>query len=356
MTLYKRGNVYWSYVSVNGVRHGKSTGTGNRKLAETVDHDFKHELTFVRQHAPQLQPEMEFADLAARFLGNAGQKTWHLDRLKILLPFFEGYRIGAITRNTTLEYRVWRHRQKKISETTVNRDLECLRRIMFWAVDEGLLIRNPLSRMPLVRERRKRRSVISVQEELLLLNAAAPHLKLIIIAAVDTGMRRGEITQQDWQDIDWSRRLLFVSHSKTPEGEAREIPLTQRLFAVLESSRRAEGKVFTFKGRPITRIKTGWKAALRRAGIRHYRFHDLRHAFNTRLMEAGVMQEIRKALMGHSSGEDVNSIYTHVELPAKRDAIRKLEVWIEQQNKSGGDYQALPGNTEEANSGAGDSQ
>ena len=40
------------------------------------------------------------------------------------------------------------------------------------------------------------------------------------------------------------------------------------------------------------------------------------------------MQEVRKALMGHSSGEDVNSIYTHIELPAKREAIRKLEVWV----------------------------
>jgi hypothetical protein len=49
-------------------------------------------------------------------------------------------------------------------------------------------------------------------------------------------------------------------------------------------------------------------------------------------MEAGVMQEVRKALMGHSSGEDVNSIYTHVELPAKREAIRKLEVWVATQN------------------------
>jgi hypothetical protein len=61
-------------------------------------------------------------------------------------------------------------------------------------------------------------------------------------------------------------------------------------------------------------------------------------------MEAGVMQEVRKALMGHSSGEDVHSIYTHVELPAKREAIRKLEEWIEAQRhmnatKEGADEQ-----------------
>lgn len=91
--------------------------------------------------------------------------------------------------------------------------------------------------------------------------------------------------------------------------------------------------MFLFKGRPLRRIKTAWAAAIRRAGIRYYRFHDLRHTFNTRLMEAGVMQEVRKALMGHSSGEDVHSIYTHVELPAKREAIRKLEAWVEAQRE-----------------------
>jgi integrase len=67
----------------------------------------------------------------------------------------------------------------------------------------------------------------------------------------------------------------------------------------------------------------------------------LRHTFNTRLMLAGVQQEIRKALMGHSSGEDVNSIYTHVELPAKQEAIRKLEEWLTTQihkPRSGGNH------------------
>src|SRR5262249_47993552 len=55
--------------------------------------------------------------------------------------------------------------------------------------------------------------------------------------------------------------------------------------------------------------------------------------FNTRLMEAGVLQEIRMTLMGHSQGSRVHAIYTHIELPAKREAIRKLEQWVEDQQK-----------------------
>jgi hypothetical protein len=68
--------------------------------------------------------------------------------------------------------------------------------------------------------------------------------------------------------------------------------------------------------------------------LRYLRFHDLRHAFNTRLLEAGVQQEIRKALMGHSSGEEVNSIYTHVEIGLKREALEKLERWVASERKA----------------------
>jgi hypothetical protein len=72
---------------------------------------------------------------------------------------------------------------------------------------------------------------------------------------------------------------------------------------------------------------------LRRAGIRYFRFHDLRHTANTRMMLAGVLQEVRREIIGHSSqrSRDVNDRYTQIELPEKRDAIRKLEVWLDGQ-------------------------
>ncbi len=98
--------------------------------------------------------------------------------------------------------------------------------------------------------------------------------------------------------------------------------------------RQNEGPIFTYKGKPISRIKTAWKAAIRRSGIRYMPFHYMRHTFNTRLLEAGVLREVRMALMGHSTGSDPQSTYEHVELPLKRDAIRKLEAWITEQKQT----------------------
>ena len=331
MSLYKRGKVWWSFVNVDGVRYPKSTGTSNRRIAEKLDAEHKEELTLARLGMRIPVPEMTFGELAARFIAEGSPKAWHLDRLKPLLPYFSDLAIGRINKGLVRTYRSHRHAQKQVSETTVNRDLECLRHLLYWAVDEGLLVANPLARMPLVRERRKPRMMISVAEEEKLLAAAAPHLRSIIIVALDAGMRRGEILSQRWEHIDLGRGLLSVTHSKTEGGEGREIPLTRRLQDLLAALVQPAGLLFTFRKKPIRIVKTAWKAAIRRAGIRYYRFHDLRHACNTRMMEAGVQQEIRKAIMGHSSGEEVNSIYTHVELHAKREAIRKLDEWVRQQ-------------------------
>jgi integrase len=333
VSLWKRGNVYWSYVYVDGIRYAQSTGTNNRRQALIVEQHFKEELNLQRHQIVQPNPQMPFGELAARFLAEGNARPWHRERLKLLLPYWGEVPIGRIHKAMAEDYRRRRHAAKEVTDTTINRDLEALKHMLFWAVDQGLLIANPLSRVRLVRERRKPRPVLGVEEEQYLIAAAAEHLQILIVTALDTGMRRGELLHERWEHFDWNRNLLFVTHSKTAGGEAREIPLTERVHSVLYPRRQSAGLVFTFHENPIQQIKTAWKAAIRRAGIRYYRFHDLRHTFNTRLMEAGVMQEVRKSLMGHSSGEEVNSMYTHIELPVKREAIRKLEQWVHERQQ-----------------------
>lgn len=328
VSLYKRGNVYWSYVWDDGIRHARSTETSNRRLAEQIDQKHKEEIRLKSTQFPDLKPKMLFAELAGRFLNEGAPKEWHRDRLKVLLPFFATFEIGGITKGLVRRYREKRHAEKQLTETTVNRDIECLRHLLYWAVDEGILPANPIARIRLERERRKKKPVLSLTEESALLATCAPHLRNITIFALDTGMRRGEILNQIWEDVDFERRLLNVTHSKTPEGEAREIPLTKRVLNLLSAMKKDFGLIFTFEGKPIGSLKTGWKAAIRRAGIRYIRFHYLRHTFNTRLLELGVSREVRMALLGHTFG-DTHESYEHIELPLKREAIRKLEAWHE---------------------------
>jgi integrase len=339
VSLLKRGEVWWSYFYVDGIRYQQSTGTANRRQAEQIELKLKADINARRHRLVQVDPTLTFGALAARFVASAGPKPHHVDRLKHLLPFFGNVPLVKITKNMAREYRRYRMSEKSIKDATVNRDLSVLRHLLYWATDEGLLPANPLGRLRMERERRTARPVMSVEEEDKLLGAAPQHLAEIVMAALDTGMRRGELLGQQWEHIDFRRELLSVTRSKTPEGEAREIPLTKRLLDLLEVRREEQGPVFLYEDQPLKSIKRSWKTALTNAGIRHFRFHDLRHTFNTRLLEAGVMQEVRKALMGHVSGEKVHSTYTHVELPAKRNAIARLEEWVEhQRQRIGGNH------------------
>jgi integrase len=344
--------VYWSAVWIDGVRHMRSLETSNRRQAENLETRWKDELHAQRFQLPQLRPDMPLGELYGRFLAEGDVKPYHRQHAKKFLEFFSETPIGRITRNDIARYRKLRHDDywrthtkagKPLSETTVNRDIEVIRRLLYWAADEGFIPANPIARVRLVRERRARRPVMSVAEEVKLLAASSKHLRPITIAALDTGMRRGELLNQIWEDVDFDRKLISVTHSKTPEGEHRLIPMTGRLHGILEQLQKPSGIVFTWekvsvatkeghpvrevREHPIHRIKTGWAGALRRAGIPHYRFHDLRHTFNSRLAEIGIIADVRKELMGHTGGGDVHSLYTHVEVPTLREAIKRLGAW-----------------------------
>ncbi len=337
MSLYKRGNIYWSAIWVDGVRQMRSLETSNRRRAEALERDIRDEIHDKKFQHSEFKPEMIFGELYTRFLAEGEVKAYHLDRSKLFLPFFSEMEIGQITRNDIARYRNYRHAEyllkqkgetrKPLSETTINRDIEVIRHLLFWAADEGFLPANPIARIRMVRERRQRRPVMPVAEEVKLLTCCSDHLRPIVTAALDTGMRRGELLGQVWEHVDFDRKLISVTHSKTAEGEHRLVPMTDRVYTLLSASCQPSGPVFTYEGGPLKNLKTGWAGALRRAGIPRYRFHDLRHTFNSRLVEAGVIADVRKELMGHSHGGDVHSLYTHVELPTLRDAIARLEAW-----------------------------
>ncbi|HEV2199731.1 MAG TPA: site-specific integrase [Bryobacteraceae bacterium] len=332
MSLYKRGKVWWVYLYENGRRSQYSTGTGNRTRAQKIEDKLKRDLCERRFQLVDFDPDITFGAIAARFIASGSARPHHLYHLRFLSGFFSDVPALRVTKSLAEEFRrARRMHNPAIKDATINRDLSALRRVLYWAVDEQLLAANPLARLKMARERRTRRQILSIAEEEPLLAAAKDHLHAMTLIALDTGMRRGEITGQRWEDIDFSQNVLFVTRSKTPEGESREIPFTDRLLAFLRERRRPEGLVVGFRGRPVRIVKRAWKTALKNAGVRHMRFHDLRHTFNTRLMEAGVVGDIRMSLMGHSTGSTIHSLYTHVELPVKREAIRKLEQWADQQ-------------------------
>jgi integrase len=328
VTLFKRGKLWWAYFTIDGVRHQESTGTPNRRSAERILKELKEQANLERHHIADFDPEITFAAVAEQFL-SAGPSFFNQDRLKHLLPFFRLLKVRELTRNKVYEYRTARKAiTPLLTDSTLNKDVGVLRHTLNWAVEAELIPINPIPRPPMISVRRIPKPILTVSEEEQLLTVAKPHLRNLILAALDTGMRRGELLAERWDHVDLARKLLFVSFSKTVAGHGREIPLTARMIELLGSLKHGSLFVFDYRGKPIRDLKTAWNTTQRKAGlVRHFRFHDLRHCFATRLMEAGVIVDVRKVLMGHVD-RSVHGGYTHVSLPAKREAILKMEQWV----------------------------
>ena len=139
VSLFKRGGVYWSYFYRDGIRHQYSTGSPNRKQAETIETKLKEDINKQRFQIAPTDLNMTFGELAARFMAGASVRPHHLYHLKFLLPFFSEFPVVRLTKSLTEEFRKRRHFGKTIKDATVNRDLSVLRHILYWAVDEQLL-------------------------------------------------------------------------------------------------------------------------------------------------------------------------------------------------------------------------
>lgn len=336
MALYRRGSTWWVAFYTPTGRVVQSTGTSNRKDAQAIHDELKRRAN-AQRHGVVLTPKkLTFARLAATFLEKTGSRQYHSERLKALLPTFGSMPVSAITRALVDGYRT--ERRRDVSAATVNRDVAVLKHILYWALDEGWLAANPLARYRRLPEVKRPRRVLGVRDEDTLLGVALPHIRQAIVLAVDTGMRRGEILSLRREHLDPHRKVLVVCRSKTEGGSGREIPWTTRVESLLKPMAGDSGPVVLFRNVGFRTLKKGWRRALKHSKVAPIRFHDLRHTFNTRLMEAGVSQDIRKALMGHADS-DINDTYTHVELPAKRAAIAALDRWLDQQRRDATDSQ-----------------
>jgi integrase len=245
---------------------------------------------------------------------------------------------------------------------SINRTLGLLRHMINWAVGREYLDRTPfrrgievLIRMELEDNKRRRR--ISEEEENALLTVASPHLRSMIIAALDTGMRRGEMLALRFADIDWKRRMITLRGATTKSRRTRLVPIgTARLLAVLEwlrfdtegQRKAADVPVFSNEaGEPLKTFKKAWVVAVLKAhGVdprwrkgsykdlsaecqQRFRdinlhWHDLRHEYASRLVERGVPLAQVRDLLGHASILTTER-YDNQRLEALQAAVERLE-------------------------------
>ena len=277
----------------------------------------------------------EFSEVYLRDYAKQNKKSWKDDMYRInahMKPFFEGYVLDEINPHLIENYKAERLKstarksKEKISRSSINRELTILKKMLNLAVDWGHLSSNPTMKIKLFSEKDNlMERILTKEEEKRLLEAAAKELKPILVIALNTGMRRGEILNLEWEQIDFERKQIRVEHTKN--GKTRIIPVNSELSVLLNDMNRARNADFLFEnprtGKPLTNVNRSFKTACRKASLKDLRFHDLRHSFASRLVESGVDLITVKELLGHSTVR-VTERYTHPNQEQKKRAVEIL--------------------------------
>jgi integrase len=254
-------------------------------------------------------------------------KRFYDQRIEVLLDEFGDTQVNSLNRRGVLKFR--ESRSKAVSDTTAYHEITTLFTILKWAARESIIPFVPLSteRLKPARAQMLTRT-LEADEERRILVVAQPYQQAMIVAALDAGMHKKEIFGQTWKDVHLDQGIITMTASKKGR-EGRRVPLTRRLREVLESLPRTSEYVFTFKGeRILTDTKKSWYRILKDAQVDAIRFHDLRATYGTRLEELNVPPAVAMALMGHKR-KSAHDSYIRPTMPAMREAIAKLDSWLE---------------------------
>jgi integrase len=151
----------------------------------------------------------------------------------------------------------------------------------------------------------------------------------LVLLALNTGLRRGELLQLQWRDIDLPRKMLTVRGEGAKTGQTRHVPLNSQIRDVLTAWRdpNAEPDWVVFSGStatvPLTEARKAWGRLLRSARIASFRFHDLRHSFASKLVMAGVDLNTVRELLGHQKIA-MTLRYAHLAPEHKAEAVERL--------------------------------
>lgn len=298
----------WATQTEAAIREQRLTGTQARKhtLSQLVDRFIKYELDGLKSGSDNKRHLLWWK----RQIGN--------------------YRLSDVTPELLREYRDMLKREK--SPSTANRYQVSLSSAMTTAANEwGWLRYNPFSKIKKLKEPSGRVRFLSDDERVALLNACrgsrSPYLYTVVVVALSTGMRSGEIMGLTWPDIDLQVGRITLTDTKN--GETRAVPIVGTALDVLRDHakvRRIDTQLVfpTKRGNKPASIRDAWVSALERAGIEDFHFHDLRHTAASYLaMNGASLAEIAEVL-GHKTLAMVKR-YSHFTTEHVSGVISRLD-------------------------------
>jgi integrase len=332
MPRKRNGSPYYHYdFTIQGRRFRGSTETRDKEAAKVIE--TKRRAEVLLDGALDRKPQASLDETCGRYLlehahrlASVGTLDYQLNNL--LTGLGKNTHLKEITDNDVAIYVA--RRRNQVSDSSVNRELTLLRAVLRMARDRwGYEVTMPNWKAHWLREPEPRDRYLSPEEAQRLLKAAAPHLKPAIEFSLLTGVRLSNCARLDWSQIDMQRREIVLRiKSRSPGGKPHVIPMSEPVTVLLANlGPKDSGPVFTYKGRAVKKWQTAWEGALRRAGIKDLRWHDLRHTAASWLVQAGVELDVVKDVLGHESIQTTLR-YAHRDTGAKRRALDAIAAHI----------------------------
>lgn len=350
MSARKRNNKWWIDFRFNGQRYRKASPDNSRPGALAYEALLRQKLVrgedvFHSDKEPEIEkdkddkkqwPFNEFAwkwfDVYVRNnnkFSEIGNKQSILNAH--LVPYFGQRYLDKISNFDIEEYKAEKLKSG-LSPKSINIHLTVLSRCLNTALEWNVLDKVPkIKKMQVAPQRYD--FLTETESEQLLQNSDGI-LNEMILTALKTGVRIGELLALDWSDIDFSEKLLTVRQAfargrlgSTKSNKIRKLPLTDEVCKIL--SRKAQRKGFIFAGKDNGPLKAEHcrkmlKITCEKIGLRKIGWHTLRHAFASHLASNNVPMRAIQELLGHSN-IITTMRYSHISHSTLRDAVRTLE-------------------------------
>jgi len=331
MAIYQRKQAGFWYASffVDGKRVQESTGTRNKREAEKF---LALRVSETQRGVYEKPVHTTLPELWERYIAyaRAHKRSWQRDVQMYgnFESFLGSVQLASITQLRVEEFQ--QHRVRQVAPATVNRETALLKHMFNMAERWGFYRgTNPVRWVKFLPENNLQFQTVSEEDERKLLDAAPPYLRELILFAINTGLRCGDLLNLTWEETDIDEKRLSLIMGKT--RRRLEVPLNENALAILAGKHAVQHGPYVFYN-PVTGdrfrdLKAGFKAILKRAGLTGITWHTLRHTFASRLTRSGVDLVTVKELLGHST---INTTmrYAHSNHETKARAVAKLPTCV----------------------------
>jgi integrase len=223
----------------------------------------------------------------------------------------------------------------KVAKSTIDKNVSVAKSFFNWCINQGITNSNPVKKVKLFHEDNERVRFLDPDTEYPKLLAEVRkgpwYLEPIVVLDLNTGLRRRNLLDLRWDQVDFSRRIIRIE-SRTKNGRPLNLPLNETALRTLKAVHTKTGgrpHVFVhlegrFEGGAVTDVKIAFNGAVRRAKIQNFRFHDLRHTFCSWLALRGVPLTAIQKLAGHASIK-MTLRYAHLSPRYLADEVKTLD-------------------------------